>query len=381
MGGFYDIVFGTRYLRNMSLGEEFCIVCGGKPPLYIDRLCESCLRIRHTISQIDDRIQYTRCSRSGTIHTEQGWIDLSDEELHNLLVEKNLELHEIAKDVVVDIFAQKIDDRNTRLSIKVEGTITDLPFQDSHETLLRCSNGVSPAASRKAGNYFEATVQLRSIGRSLEKTELDLLRQSLTELMGSLPNNPMYFITKEGPVKGGYDVVFGSKGLARSWARSLIKRWGGQTKESNKIVGRKDGNDVTRLTIVYRKPAFDVGDILSWRSEYYRVFAWLSNGVTLLRINQNHRIGATWRDLENAQVVCRKDEQVVVTPLNVDSHVIEFLDERDWKTKMVSLPWDWDKTRENVELAYIVDEWISLPMLSSQGDIQSHHSDGNNTQE
>jgi nonsense-mediated mRNA decay protein 3 len=363
----------------MSLGEEFCIVCGGKPPLYINRLCESCLRVRHTISRIDDRIQYTRCSRSGTIQTDQGWIELEDEELHNLLVEKNLELHEIAKDVVVDITAQKIDDRNTRLFINVEGNITNLPFQDRHETLLRCSNGVSTAASRKAGNYFEATVQLRSIGRKLEESELNSLRQSLTTFIDGLPNDPMHFITKEGPVQGGYDVVFGSKGLARSWARELTKRWGGQTKESNKIVGRKDGNDVTRLTIVYRKPAFDVGDILLWRSEYYRVFAWLSNGVTLLRINRNHRIGTTWRDLETVQVVCRTDEQITVTPLNVDSHVIEFLDERDWKTKMVSLPWDWNDSRENVELAYIVDEWISLPMLTSQGDVQNHHADSNDT--
>ena len=365
MCGFYDIVFGTRHLRNMSLGEEFCIVCGGKPPLYIDRLCESCLRVRNTISRIDERIQYTRCSRSGTIQTDQGWIELNDEDLHNLLVEKNLELHEIAKDVVVDITAQKIDDRNTKLFIKVEGKITDLPFQDTHETLLRCSNGVSTAASRKAGNYFEATVQLRSVGRKLEKSELNSLRQSLTTLIDSLSNDPMNFITKEGPVQGGYDVIFGSKGLARSWARELTKRWGGHTKESNKIVGRKDGSDVTRLTIVYRKPAFDVGDILLWRSEYYRVFAWLSNGVTLLRINRNHRMGATWRDLETVQVVCRKDEQIIVTPLNVDSHVIEFLDERDWKTKMVSLPWDWNDSRENVELAYIMDEWISLPTLTS----------------
>lgn len=359
----------------MSLGEDFCIVCGGKPPLYIDRLCESCLRVRHTISKIEERIQYTRCSRSGTIQTDQGWIELNDQELNELLVQKNLELNEIADDVVIDINAQKMDDRNTRLFIHVEGKIMDLPFEDDLETILRCSNGVSPAASRQAGNYFEATVQLRSIGRKLEDSELISLRQSLTDMLENLPKDPMHFITKEGPVQGGYDVVFGSKGLARSWARELTKKWGGQTKESNKIVGRKDGNDVTRLTIVYRKPAFDVGDVLSWRNEYYRVFSWLPNGATLIKTSQNHKIGTSWRDLETVQVMSKKDEQITVKPLNVDSQVIEFLDERDWKTKMVQLPWDWDDSRENVELAYIIDEWISLPRLTSQGDIQRHKED------
>ena len=118
-----------------------------------------------------------------------------------------------------------------------------------------------------------------------------------------------------------------------------------------------------------------------WRSQYFRAYAWLPNGVTLLKISQNHRIGASWRDLENVQVLSKVSEQVVVTPLNVDSQIIEFLDERDWKTKMVQLPWDWDDSRENVEAAYIIDEWISLPRLTSQGDIQNHLLDGNDSEE
>ena len=363
----------------MSLGEEFCIVCGGKPPLFIDRMCESCLRIRHTISRIDERIQYFRCSRSDTIQTEQGWIELNDDELHDLFVQKNLELNEIANDVVVDVTAQQIDERNTRLFINVKGKIMGLPFKDEHVTMLRCSNGVSPAASRQAGNYFEATVQLRSIGRKLDDSELSSLRKSLTIMLENAQNNPMNFITKEGPVQGGYDVVFGSKGFARTWGRELTKRWGGQTKESNKIVGRKDGSDVTRLTIVYRKPAFEVGDVLSWRSEYYRVYSWLPNGVTLLKISHNHKIGTSWRDLENVQVMCKKLDQVTVTPLNVDSQVLEFLDERDWKTKMVQLPWDWDNSRKDVELAYIIDEWVSLPQITSQGEIQNNQVNSSDT--
>ena len=91
-----------------------------------------------------------------------------------------------------------------------------------------------------------------------------------------------------------------------------------------------------------------------------------------MKVSQNHKVGTSWRDLETAQVMSKKEDQVTAKPLNVDSQVIEFLDERDWKTKMVQLPWDWKDDRETVELAYIIDEWISLPRLTSQGDIQSH---------
>ena len=35
--------------RDMSDGE-FCIVCGASPPLTTDRMCESCLRDRTSLS-------------------------------------------------------------------------------------------------------------------------------------------------------------------------------------------------------------------------------------------------------------------------------------------------------------------------------------------
>ena len=41
----------------------------------------------------------------------------------------------------------------------------------------------------------------------------------------------MFFITNEGPVTGGYDVVMGSKGLARAWGRHLIENWGGKSQK------------------------------------------------------------------------------------------------------------------------------------------------------
>ena len=51
----------------------------------------------------------------------------------------------------------------------------------------------------------------------------------------------------------------------------------------------------------------------------------------LLKISQNHKIGASWRDLENAQVMSKNNDHKTVMPLNVDSQIIEFLDENDWK--------------------------------------------------
>ena len=71
--------------------------------------------------------------------------------------------------------------------------------------------------TRRAKNYYEATVQLRS-SRKLSETEYNNLRATLDLVIESLSDDPMFFVTNEGPVTGGYDVVMGSKGLARAWA-------------------------------------------------------------------------------------------------------------------------------------------------------------------
>ncbi len=137
------------------------------------------------------------------------------------------------------------------------------------------------------------------------------------------------------------------------------------------VVGKRDGADLSRLTVLYRRPGFDLGDLLRWRGELWRVYAWLSNGANLLRVSSNQRTGATWRDLEESVVVARVAEQIEVQPLRVDTTAIEFLDERDWKTKVVAKPWDWKDSQRNVQLAYVVDEWVSLPRVSSRGDVQN----------
>ena len=164
----------------------------------------------------------------------------------------------------------------------------------------------------RRAEYFEATVQLRSSGRRLDEEELDPPRH-LDVVIGDMPEDPMFFITKEGPVQGGYDVVLGSKGLARAWGRHLVQNHGGQTIETNSTVGRKDGVDVTRLTLLYRMPGYGLGDVIRWRDAKWRPTSWTKDGVILERVHRHERTGASWRDLEHAVVLARHRELTVWT--------------------------------------------------------------------
>lgn len=346
----------------MDLGGEFCLVCGAKPPLYLDRMCEKCTRARVKLVEIPETIQHFRCARCDLIEVGGRWVKIPPDELHEDLVNRAMKVHQAATAIRIELAPEQVDERNIRLHLSVSGDINGLDYEEEHTLWARLSNGVCQTCARKAGNYYEATVQLRSAGRKLSKDELDELRASLDKVISEMTPDPMFFVNNEGPVQGGYDVVLGSKGLARTWARHMLKHWGGQCKETNTVAGRKDGSDLTRLTLLYRKPGYGVGDLVRWRESLWRLSGWTGEGALLTRIDRNERTGGSWRDLEKLTVMAPHKEQHEVELITQDSSAGEFLNPRDWKPITVRLPHA--HTGSSLRVACVEGEWMALPHLS-----------------
>ena len=211
---------------------------------------------------------------------------MDPEDIADLRIRENLVAEDRAKNVAVSFSVEVIDDRTCRLHVEVSGTIEGYQFDDRHEALLQTSNAVCTPCTRKAGSYFEATVQLRSAGRRLDEVELKQLRATLDEMLEGMEPDPMFFITKEGPVTGGWDLQLGSKAMARTWSRRLVKSHGGTIKETSTVVGSNDGIDVTRLTLSYRKPAYDLGDVVRFRKELWMIDGWQSDGPSIRRLER-----------------------------------------------------------------------------------------------
>jgi len=283
-------------------------------------------------------------------------------DIADLRIRENLTLENRSSNTNVSFSIQDIDERTNRLHVDVSGTIDGFVFQDSHSVLLQTSNAVCTPCTRKDGDYFEATVQLRSAGRKLNEEELSKLRETLDELIHSMETNPMFFISKEGPVTGGWDLQLGSKSLARNWGRRLTKSFGGSVKESSTVVGVKDGVEVSRLTLSYRKPAYSIGDIIMLRKLLWIVDSWKKEGPILRRIDRFERTGVTWRDMESSSVICSLSEQKTVQILNRDSSAAEFMDPSDYKISTVALPYDDDGQADELRIAFIDDGWLAIPV-------------------
>jgi len=346
----------------MDLGGEFCVACGAEPPLFYDRMCKKCTLLRVTPIVVPETVQHFQCARCGLHEVGGRWVDLPLEELYEDILSRVLEVHDEVSGLDFGLAAEVIDDRNTRLHLQFSGEVSGIPFAEEHQLLARRSNSVCITCGRIAGNYYEATVQLRSAGRKLNEDELATLRASLNSLLAEMPPDPMFFINSENSVVGGYDVILGSKGLARSWARYLVRNWGGQIKETNSVVGMKDGMDVTRLTVLYRKPGYDIGDVVRWRKNLWRIGSWTGEGAMVMRINRAERTGATWRDLEKLSVQATLSEQFFVDLITQDSSVGEFLDPEKWTPVSISLPYD--HSGNKIKVAKVDDEWVALPHLS-----------------
>ncbi len=350
----------SRRLRDM-FQDAFCIVCGDTTTLSSNRLCEVCFRKRVNLSKMPKVIQQFRCPKCECYEIRGRWSKMEHETLADLRIRDNLEVDDRADDVNVDFALQVIDDRTNRVHLDVSGTIDNFFFEDSYEVLIQTSNAICTPCTRKDGAYFEAIVQLRSAGRKLSEIELRELRVTLDEMLGGMEADPMFFITKEGIVTGGWDLQLGSKSMARSWGRILTKKFGGTIKETSTVVGMRDGIEITRLTVSYRKPAYAVGDVVKLNNDLWLIDSWQKDGPIIRRLKFFQRSGATWRDMEKARIICSTSEQHIVDIMNRDSSAAEVMSPQDYTMTTVALPYDDDIKSTKLRIGYIDDVWLALP--------------------
>ncbi len=119
---------------------------------------------------------------------------------------------------------------------------------------------------------------------------------------------------------------------------------------------------MTRLTLLYRKPGYEIGDVLRWRDKLWRAASWTKEGAIMSRIDRQERTGASWRDLESANVMTQMGEHNIVDLITQDASVGEFLDPSTWQMTSVRLPWDYLKTRP-LRVTQVDGEWVALHHL------------------
>ena len=105
---------------SRGLGGEFCLVCGNEPPLFTDKMCESCTRKRTKLANVPENTNFTQCARCGLIDIQGRWVNIPEDTLWDELIQRNVAFHERAEEIglgfepqIAKIFLNIRPDRQT----------------------------------------------------------------------------------------------------------------------------------------------------------------------------------------------------------------------------------------------------------------------------
>ncbi len=241
--------------------SEFCVVCGATGRPLTDGVCAECAADRTALVRAPEHAVVVICPHCGARKVGAQWERsgssplLTADDLAPLLRVhpevgiRRIRWEEVSATATVRDLVGTVDLRfrgiertaSVRLSVRTE-----------HQSCTDCS--------RKSGRYYTAVIQLRGgPERSNEKSaalhaRLDRIWSTLRAESRADWRSAVAW-TEELPE--GYDVYFTQTLAARAVAKLAKQRFGVRPKESASLFGRKDGQDIYRVTLCLRFPRDD----------------------------------------------------------------------------------------------------------------------------
>ncbi len=237
---------------------EFCVICGRTGVPLTDGLCAACAADRTNLVTIPEQVEVVLCPSCGARLVRGAWTRagaspvLSSEDLAPFL--------EVSPEVGVRRLTWTERARTASLreldgeaTVRFRGLERTVPVSTRVRVLARtCTD-----CGRRSGGYYTALLQLRGdpaprTRRPKElRRRLDAVWSALwAEARGDWRN--AFGWREELPE--GWDVYFTDTLAARSMARLAKQRFGARIVESASLFGRKNGQDVYRVTFCLRFP-------------------------------------------------------------------------------------------------------------------------------
>lgn len=245
------------------MDAEFCVVCGATGRSLTDGVCAVCAANRTPLVTAPERAVVVICPHCGARKTKATWERpgssplLTAEDLAPFLrIHPEAGIRQVrweetsatgtVRELVgtADVMFRGIErDAEVRLSVRTE-----------HQTCPDCS--------RKSGRYYTAVLQLRGgLERGNEKSSALHVRLDArwSALLAECRPDWRKAMSWREELPEGYDVFFTQTLAARAVAKVAKQKFGAKIKESATLFGRKDGQDVYRVTLCVRFPRAAVG--------------------------------------------------------------------------------------------------------------------------
>ena len=316
----------------------FCVECGSEEKLY-GSLCRECLLSKDLIDP-PSHIELEMCHDCGKFYDRGRWHDLDYVEQASRILEGKTKTHKQIESIRWVIPEFEPTKGEHRVICQAIASIGGKDFELDFEIGIRIRVQMCPSCSRQSSDYYEAILQLRMEGVAAKdvETELAIENQQILRYVDSLAGNEdNAFLTKCGVVQGGMDYYIGSIVLAKNIAARMREGYGATIKESNTMVGMRDGQDLYRWTILVRLPLHGRGDIIAYEKKLYVVDAVSRKVLTIKGIakGQIYRIQPDDSKIKPVSKYSKLMEAVVVS---YEAKTIQVLDPDNYKTLTVLRP-------------------------------------------
>lgn len=343
---------------------QTCVECGAQVPRLIGGSCPNCFLGKTPLLEGPSVVDVELCAHCDARHVGAHWVDPDEgmplEWIREEGVRASVKVHPRVFGAVLDLEETPQDERNFRHKATVRGEVEDVPVTFEKDILVRMRRSVCDRCSRMFGGFYAAVIQLRATQRDVTDAEVKRAHRIVGDELDRqrAAGNREAFLTKSGPVPGGFDYYLGDIEGTRAVARLLAERLGATVEEHAKLSGRKEGEDIYRVTFLVRVRLFAPGDFGLVGEEPVQ-FQSMARGrafVVRLADRGTDKVDEeTLKRLGGAEVL---QEAVVVS---ADAHHVQLLDPVSLKTADVPRPPGF----EPGETAWVLrhEERLYLPAL------------------
>lgn len=240
---------------------EFCVVCGATGRPLTEGVCAECAADRSPLLTVPERAVVVICPHCGARKSGAKWERagssplLTAEDLapflriHPEVGLRRIHWEETSATATVRELVGTADVvfRGTAREARVQ-----LSVRTEHQTCTDCS--------RKSGRYYTAVLQLRGgLERANEKSPALHARLDGTwsHLLAECRPDWRKAMSWREELPEGYDVFFTQTLAARAVAKVAKQKFRATIKESATLFGRKNGQDIYRVTFCVRFPRPD----------------------------------------------------------------------------------------------------------------------------
>jgi len=104
-------------------------------------------------------------------------------------------------------------------------------------------------------------------------------------------------VAKTAELKGGLDFYLADNDFAKKLGKKLREKFGGETKVTASLWGRKEGKEVYRVTVLFRGLRFKKGDIVVYEGEDYEVKL-MGKDIMLKNLKTGEKVHVKYKEME-----------------------------------------------------------------------------------